>query len=132
MARDPINDNRMRYSINKDDLVLMVLAVFIPPASVWKRKGLFNRDTLLNLLLFLLLFFPATIHACYVVYETSDERSVERSRAQESTSAVDRDLEAHPKEEPSQVEPPAYDEDDEARADVPLMDHKQQSSPVRI
>lgn len=81
---------------------------------------MFDRDTLLNLLLFLLLFFPAIIHACYVVYETSDERATERSRGL--------DLEAHPQEEQSQAQaqPPAYDDEDEARADVPLMDNKQQ------
>lgn len=124
----------MRYSINKDDLLLMVLAVFIPPLAVWRRKGVFDRDTLLNLLLFLLLFFPAIIHACYVVYETSDERTSERSRG--------RDLEAHPQEElpeeaqaqaQGQIQPPAYDygDDDEARADVPLMDNKQQLPSTR-
>mgnify|MGYP003365122911 CR=1 FL=1 len=120
MDRDHRDEDRMRYSINKDDLLLMVLAVFIPPLAVWRRKGVFDRDTLLNLLLFLLLFFPAIIHACYVVYETSDERATERSRGL--------DLEAHPQEEQSQAQaqPPAYDDEDEARADVPLMDNKQQ------
>ncbi|CAI4549179.1 CDA_G0028260.mRNA.1.CDS.1 [Saccharomyces cerevisiae] len=132
MDRDHINDHvhRMSYSINKDDLLLMVLAVFIPPVAVWKRKGIFNRDTLLNVLLFLLLFFPAIIHACYVVYETSSERSYDLSRRHATAPAVDRDLEAHPAEE-SQAQPPAYDEDDEAGADVPLMDNKQQLSSGR-
>lgn len=62
------------YSVNKHDLLLMVLAVFLPPVTVWTRKGFFSRDFLLNLLLFLMFFFPAILHAGYVIYETSTER----------------------------------------------------------
>ena len=62
------------YSVNKDDLILIVLSVFIPPVSVIIRKGFFSRDFLLNLLLFLIFFFPAVIHAFYVIYETSTQR----------------------------------------------------------
>lgn len=52
----------------------MLVGVFIPPISVLMRRGFFSRDFLLNLLLFLLFFFPAIIHAAYVIYETSEER----------------------------------------------------------
>ena len=62
------------YSVNKDDLILIVLSVFIPPVSVIIRKGFFSRDFLLNLLLFLIFFFPAVINAFYVIYETSTQR----------------------------------------------------------
>lgn len=76
-----------KYSINKDDLLLIILAVFVPPVPVIIRRGLCNRDTLLNFLLFMVLFFPATIHSFYVVYETSKERDLER----ESTAALAED-----------------------------------------
>ncbi|AQZ11880.1 SNA3 (YJL151C) [Zygosaccharomyces parabailii] len=79
------------YSVNKNDVVLMLLGVFIPPIPVLIRRGFFSRDFLLNLLLFLLFFFPAIIHAGYVIYETSEERqtgyeSVPNQEAQESSS----------------------------------------------
>lgn len=62
------------YSVNKDDLLLIVLSVFIPPIPVIIRKGFFSRDFLLNLLLFLVFFFPAILHSFYVIYETSTQR----------------------------------------------------------
>lgn len=62
------------YSVNKDDLTLIVLSVFLPPIAVIIRKGFFSRDFLLNLLLFLIFFFPAIVHAFYVIYETSKQR----------------------------------------------------------
>ena len=62
------------YSVNKHDVLLMVLSVFLPPITVWVRRGFFSRDFLLNLLLFVLFFFPAIFHAAYVIYETSEER----------------------------------------------------------
>ena len=52
------------------------------------------------------------------MYETSEERSYERS------SSVNRDLEAQP-EASSEAQPPAYDEDAHAGAEVPLLDNKQ-------
>ena len=73
------NNDITKYSINKDDLLLIILAVFIPPVPVIIRKGFCSKDSLLNLLLFMILFFPATIHSFYVVYESSQERVSERS-----------------------------------------------------
>lgn len=62
------------YSVNKHDVLLMVLAVFLAPISVWTRRGFCSRDFLLNFLLYGLFFFPAIFHAAYVIYETSEER----------------------------------------------------------
>lgn len=62
------------YSVNKNDVLLMVLSVFLAPVTVWIRRGFFTRDFLLNFLLYILFFFPAIFHAAYVIYETSDER----------------------------------------------------------
>lgn len=73
------NNDVTRYSINKDDLLLIILAVFIPPVPVIIRKGFCSKDSLINLLLFMILFFPATIHSFYVIYESSKERESERS-----------------------------------------------------
>ncbi|EDO19011.1 hypothetical protein Kpol_2002p82 [Vanderwaltozyma polyspora DSM 70294] len=63
------------FSIDKHDLVLLIIAVFLPPVAVWKRRGFFSKDSLLNVLLFLLFFFPAVIHAMFVIHETSLQRS---------------------------------------------------------
>ncbi|SMN22847.1 similar to Saccharomyces cerevisiae YJL151C SNA3 Integral membrane protein localized to vacuolar intralumenal vesicles [Maudiozyma saulgeensis] len=70
-----------KYSINKDDLLLIILAVFIPPVPVIIRKGFCSKDSLLNILLFMILFFPATIHSFYIVYESSKERDLERDNS---------------------------------------------------
>ncbi|CAB4255122.1 similar to Saccharomyces cerevisiae YJL151C SNA3 Integral membrane protein localized to vacuolar intralumenal vesicles [Maudiozyma barnettii] len=75
-----------KYSINKDDLLLIILGVFIPPVPVIIRKGFCSKDSLLNILLFMILFFPATIHSFYIVYESSRERDLERNN---TTSTVD-------------------------------------------
>lgn len=68
-------NNMGKYSVNKGDVLLLLLAVFAPPISVMIRRGFFSRDFLLNVLLFVFFFFPAIIHAAYVIYETSEERS---------------------------------------------------------
>lgn len=73
------------YSVNKDDLILIVLSVFVPPVAVIIRKGFFSRDFLLNLLLFLIFFFPAIIHAFYVIYETSTQRPYNNTNGSSTT-----------------------------------------------
>lgn len=77
------------YSVNKDDLVLIALSVFVPPIAVIIRKGFFSRDFLLNLLLFLIFFFPAIIHAFYVIYETSLQRPYNNPNASNSARGQD-------------------------------------------
>ncbi|CCD23044.1 Sna3p NDAI_0B00100 [Naumovozyma dairenensis CBS 421] len=71
---DSNREERPRFSINQDDLLLVIISVFVPPIGVLIRKGFFSKEFLLNFILFLILFFPATIHAFYVIYETSQER----------------------------------------------------------
>ncbi|CCC72073.1 hypothetical protein NCAS_0J00940 [Naumovozyma castellii] len=80
------NNNNKRYSINKKDVLLGVLSVFIPPIPVIMRKGFFSRDCLLNLLLFILFFFPAIIHALYVIYETSELRTKDETTITANTT----------------------------------------------
>jgi len=55
-----------RTSIIVNKLVLILIAVFLPPVAVVLKRG-FGKDLLINILLCLLLFFPGMIHALWVV-----------------------------------------------------------------
>ena len=50
--------------VNK--LVLILLAIFLPPVAVVLKRG-FGKDLLINILLCLLVFFPGMVHALWVV-----------------------------------------------------------------
>jgi len=50
--------------VNK--LVLILLAIFLPPVAVAVTRGV-GKDLLINILLCLLLFFPGMVHALWVV-----------------------------------------------------------------
>jgi uncharacterized membrane protein YqaE (UPF0057 family) len=50
--------------VNK--LVLILIAIFLPPVAVAMKRGL-GKDLLINILLCLLLFFPGMVHALWVV-----------------------------------------------------------------
>ncbi|CAI7356624.1 CPS_collapsed_G0029410.mRNA.1.CDS.1 [Saccharomyces cerevisiae] len=107
----------MSYTINEDDLLLIVLAMFFPPAAVWKRKGSCDKDTLLNFFLFLLFYFPGVIHACRIIYKTSKERDCESPHELRTATIAHSDLEAHPVENP-ETRPPAYTESDKPNINV--------------
>ena len=47
-------------------LVLILIAIFLPPVAVVLTRG-FGKDLLINILLCLLLFFPGMVHALWVV-----------------------------------------------------------------
>ena len=47
-------------------LVLILLAIFLPPVAVVLKRG-FGKDLLINILLCLLVFFPGMVHALWVV-----------------------------------------------------------------
>lgn len=47
-------------------VVLIILAVLLPPVAVIVKKG-FGKDLLINIILCILLFFPGMIHAIWVV-----------------------------------------------------------------
>jgi uncharacterized membrane protein YqaE (UPF0057 family) len=56
---------------NQDrNLILILISLFIPPLAVALKKGL-GIQFLLNLLLCLFFFFPAIVHAVWVIM--SDE-----------------------------------------------------------
>ncbi|NQY24542.1 MAG: YqaE/Pmp3 family membrane protein [Campylobacteraceae bacterium] len=47
-------------------IVLILLAIFLPPLAVFLTKGA-GRDLLINVLLCLLFFIPGSIHAIWLV-----------------------------------------------------------------
>ncbi len=47
-------------------LVLIILAIFLPPVAVFLEKGV-GKDLLINIILCLLFFLPGVIHALWVV-----------------------------------------------------------------
>lgn len=47
-------------------LLLIILAVFLPPVAVLLNKGV-GKDLLINIVLCLLFFVPGMIHALWVV-----------------------------------------------------------------
>ncbi|CCK69364.1 Sna3p KNAG_0C02530 [Huiozyma naganishii CBS 8797] len=122
------------YSVNRQDIILMCLGVFIPPVPVIMRKGFWSRDTLLSFLLTIIFYFPAIVHSAYVIYETSTQRpnsnsgasgsrlgsrnTDDESRTPLNNGSLDVDLEASPAEEALPAEPshtkdaqlPSYEE----------------------
>ena len=47
-------------------LVLILVAIFLPPGAVVLKRG-FGTDLLINILLCLLVFFPGLVHPLWVV-----------------------------------------------------------------
>lgn len=53
------------------DVILYVLAFFLPPFPILIRVGFCTNQFLLNVLLTLLFGLPGTLHALYIIYITS-------------------------------------------------------------
>lgn len=49
------------------DICLIVVSVFFPPLPVWIRRGLCTCDSLINILLCMLGYFPGLIHSWYII-----------------------------------------------------------------
>ena len=47
-------------------IVLIILAIFLPPIAVFLKSGV-GKDLLINILLCLLMFVPGAIHAIWLV-----------------------------------------------------------------
>jgi uncharacterized membrane protein YqaE (UPF0057 family) len=47
-------------------LVMILIAIFLPPVAVALTRGL-GKDLLINILLCLLLFFPGMVHALWIL-----------------------------------------------------------------
>lgn len=52
---------------NEDDLLLLILAIFIPPLAVFLHEGSWNSTCWINLILTLLFWLPGIIHAFWVI-----------------------------------------------------------------
>ncbi len=52
--------------MNQNDLILVILAIFIPPLAMFLKSGA-NNDFWINLVLTLFFFLPGVIHAVYVI-----------------------------------------------------------------
>ncbi|KAK6457258.1 uncharacterized protein RJT20DRAFT_93631 [Scheffersomyces xylosifermentans] len=55
----------MCYCIS--DFILIVLSVLFPPLPVWIRRGFCTSDSLINILLCMLGYFPGLIHSWYII-----------------------------------------------------------------
>lgn len=49
------------------DLCLIILSILFPPLPVWIRRGICSGDSLINILLCILGYFPGLIHAWYII-----------------------------------------------------------------
>ncbi|SCU96398.1 LADA_0H00694g1_1 [Lachancea dasiensis] len=49
------------------DWFMVFISIFVPPIAVGLKRGFFTKDTLLNLLLFILGYFPGLVHALYII-----------------------------------------------------------------
>ncbi|OAP58713.1 hypothetical protein AYL99_07803 [Fonsecaea erecta] len=67
-----------RLALSASDVLLYVLALFLPPVAVLLKTG-FGGDFIINILLCLLWWFPGIIHAWWVLYR------YDRSRTEEET-----------------------------------------------
>lgn len=47
-------------------LVLILLAIFLPPVAVFMKKGA-GKDLIINIVLCLLMFFPGMVHALWLI-----------------------------------------------------------------
>lgn len=65
-----------------ETLLEILLAIFLPPVSVFLISGC-GIDLLINLLLCLLAYFPASIHALYLVAVNKNNNS---SRSEQSAT----------------------------------------------
>ncbi|KAI4205371.1 MAG: hypothetical protein LQ350_000412 [Teloschistes chrysophthalmus] len=49
------------------DILLALLAIIFPPLAVWIKSGICSADSLINILLSCLGFFPGLLHAWYII-----------------------------------------------------------------
>lgn len=49
------------------DICLIILSVLFPPLPVWIRRGICSCDSLINILLCFLGYFPGLIHSWYII-----------------------------------------------------------------
>ena len=64
--REESRSHYTRSSKIVNKLVLILIAIFLPPVAVALERG-FGKDLLINILLCLLVFFPGMVHALWIV-----------------------------------------------------------------
>ncbi|KAI3403131.2 hypothetical protein KGF56_004020 [Candida oxycetoniae] len=62
------------------DICLIVLSVFFPPLPVWICRGICSYDSLINILLMFLGYFPGLIHSWYIIAKYPPYYNHEESR----------------------------------------------------
>lgn len=63
--------SQQSMQFDTSDVILYVLAFFLPPFPVLIRVGFCTNQFLLNVLLTMLFGIPGTLHSLYIVYVTS-------------------------------------------------------------
>ncbi|KAL7270202.1 hypothetical protein RUND412_007097 [Rhizina undulata] len=54
------------------DIFLGILAILFPPIAVWVKRGICSADSLINLALCCLGYFPGLLHAWYIISKYPD------------------------------------------------------------
>ncbi|EAW12923.1 putative stress response RCI peptide [Aspergillus clavatus NRRL 1] len=49
------------------DIFLGILAIFFPPVAVWIKVGICTADSIINVVLCCLAYFPGLLHAWYII-----------------------------------------------------------------
>ncbi|KAL8641227.1 MAG: hypothetical protein Q9228_001944 [Teloschistes exilis] len=57
------------------DILLALIAIIFPPLAVWIKSGICSADSLINILLSCLGFFPGLLHAWYIIAAHPDDPS---------------------------------------------------------
>ncbi|KAI9723995.1 MAG: hypothetical protein M1812_000713 [Candelaria pacifica] len=68
------------------DIFLGLIAILFPPIAVWIKRGICSADSLINLALCCLGFFPGLLHAWYIIaaYPETDYDSIPQDQDAES------------------------------------------------
>ncbi|SCU90018.1 LAME_0E06678g1_1 [Lachancea meyersii CBS 8951] len=109
------------------DLILYIVAFFIPPVGVLLRSGCCSSDLLLNILLTMLGVVPGMIHAFYYITVTSPLRRAEsryyyQSGWEDARRAPQTGSGSH-------QQPPSGVVREELSAETPLVAHNGKSGP---
>ncbi|KAI9728234.1 MAG: hypothetical protein M1828_004695 [Chrysothrix sp. TS-e1954] len=57
------------------DCLLVLLAIVFPPLPVWVKRGLCSADSLINIALCILGFFPGLLHSWYIISVTPEDHN---------------------------------------------------------
>ncbi|SSD58765.1 uncharacterized protein SCODWIG_00526 [Saccharomycodes ludwigii] len=66
-----------RFSLNKNDILLILVSLVLPFYAVIVRCGFWSKDFLINILLTLMYGLPGLVHSIYIIYITSTERNTD-------------------------------------------------------